>query len=288
MGRARAGRRRRQLQPGDDARGARRPLAQGRRGQRAARGARRRRSPSSARCPATTGTSRCSSWFGIDMVTVPMNDDGPDAEAVAQLAATDPSIKGMWVVPTYANPSGSVVSQEVAARLASMETAAPDFKIFWDNAYAFHHLTEDEAKSADMLTLAAAAGPPAPADHVRLDLEDHLRRRRRGVPGRLGRDREVVRRPPRQGLDRPGQAQPAAPPAVLRLAPGRARPHDPAPRDHRAEVRRGASACSTERLGGLEVATWTTADRRLLRQPRRAATAPRPGWSRWPRRPASR
>jgi DNA-binding transcriptional MocR family regulator len=100
------------------------------------------------------------SWFGIDMVTVPMLDDGPDAEAVARLAASDPSIKGIWIVPTYANPSGSVVSQEVAARLTSMETAAPDFKIFWDNAYAFHHLTEDEAKSADVLTLAAAAGHP--------------------------------------------------------------------------------------------------------------------------------
>jgi DNA-binding transcriptional MocR family regulator len=100
------------------------------------------------------------SWFGIDTVTVPMNDDGPDAEAVARLAAADPSIKGMWVVPTYANPTGSVVSQEVADRLVSMETAAPDFKIFWDNAYAFHHLTEDEAKSADILSLAAAAGHP--------------------------------------------------------------------------------------------------------------------------------
>ncbi len=99
-------------------------------------------------------------WFGIDTVTVPMNEDGPDAEAVAELAAKDPSIKGIWVVPTYANPTGSIVSQEVAARLASMETAAPDFKIFWDNAYAFHHLTEDEAKSADVLSLAAAAGHP--------------------------------------------------------------------------------------------------------------------------------
>lgn len=99
-------------------------------------------------------------WFGIDTVTVPMNDDGPDAEAVAALAAGDPSIKGMWVVPTYANPTGSVASQEVAARLASMPTAAPDFKIFWDNAYALHHLTEDEAKSADIVSLASAAGNP--------------------------------------------------------------------------------------------------------------------------------
>jgi aspartate/methionine/tyrosine aminotransferase len=98
--------------------------------------------------------------LGIEMITVPMHDDGPDAEAVARLVAEDASIKGMWVVPTYANPAGSVCSQEVAARLASMETAAPDFKIFWDNAYALHHLTEDEAKSADILSLAAAAGHP--------------------------------------------------------------------------------------------------------------------------------
>src|SRR6476661_1190033 len=94
------------------------------------------------------------------MVTVPMNDDGPDVDAVAALAANDPSIKGIWIVPTYANPSGSIVTQEIAERLASMPTAAPDFKIFWDNAYAFHHLTEDEAKSADILSLASAAGHP--------------------------------------------------------------------------------------------------------------------------------
>ena len=99
-------------------------------------------------------------WFGIEMVTVPVNADGPDPDAVAELAGEDPSIKGLWVVPTYANPSGSIVSQEVAERLASMTTAAPDFKIFWDNAYAFHHLTEAEAKSADILSLASTAGHP--------------------------------------------------------------------------------------------------------------------------------
>ena len=180
-------------------------------------------------------------WFGIDTVTVPMNEDGPDAEAVAELAAKDPSIKGMWVVPTYANPTGSIVSQEVAARLASMETAAPDFKIFWDNAYAFHHLTEDEAKSADILTLAAAAGHPHRPVHLRLDLQDHLRRRRGRLPRRLGRDGEVVPREPRQGRDRAGQAEPAPARGVLRLPAGRARPHAQAPRDHRAEVRGGAA-----------------------------------------------
>jgi DNA-binding transcriptional MocR family regulator len=98
--------------------------------------------------------------LGIDMVTVPMRADGPDIEAVARLAGSDPSVKGMWLVPTYSNPTGAVTSGEVAARLAGMRTAAPDFRIFWDNAYAFHHLTEDETKTADILGLAAAAGHP--------------------------------------------------------------------------------------------------------------------------------
>lgn len=98
--------------------------------------------------------------LGIEMVTVDMHDDGPDMAAVEALVKDDPTVKGIWIVPTYANPTGAVVSQEVAARLAAMPTAAPDFTIFWDNAYAFHHLTEDEAKSADILTLAAASGNP--------------------------------------------------------------------------------------------------------------------------------
>lgn len=98
--------------------------------------------------------------YGIEMVTVPMREDGPDAAAVEELVKNDRSIKGMWIVPTYANPAGSVISEEVAARLAAMPTAAPDFKIFWDNAYAFHHLTEDEAKSVDIISVCSAAGHP--------------------------------------------------------------------------------------------------------------------------------
>lgn len=99
-------------------------------------------------------------WFGIEMLTVPMTDTGPDVDAVAALVASDPSVKGMWLVPTYANPTGQVTTQDVAARLAAMPTAAPDFKIFWDNAYALHHLTAEETKSADIVTLAAVAGHP--------------------------------------------------------------------------------------------------------------------------------
>ena len=99
-------------------------------------------------------------WLGIEMVPIPMTEHGPDAEAAAALAKDDPSIKGIWVVPTYSNPTGDTVTQEVADRLVSMPTAAPDFKILWDNAYALHHLTPAETKSADVLSLAAAAGNP--------------------------------------------------------------------------------------------------------------------------------
>ncbi|MEP7737127.1 aminotransferase class I/II-fold pyridoxal phosphate-dependent enzyme [Nocardioides sp. 31GB23] len=98
--------------------------------------------------------------LGIEMLSVPMHEDGPDVEAVAALVADDPAVKGMWVVPTYANPTGSVVSPEVAQALMSMPTAAPDFRVFWDNAYALHHLGDEEVRSADALGLAAAAGHP--------------------------------------------------------------------------------------------------------------------------------
>jgi DNA-binding transcriptional MocR family regulator len=98
--------------------------------------------------------------FGLEMVTVPMTPDGPDAEAVAALVADDPTVKGLWVVPTYANPDGAVVSEAVARRLVSMPTAAPDFRILWDNAYAVHHLTANETKTANAIDLAEQAGNP--------------------------------------------------------------------------------------------------------------------------------
>ena len=99
-------------------------------------------------------------WLGIEMVTVEMGENGPDVEAIEALVAADPSIKGMWLVPTYANPTGTVTSEAVARRLASMHTAAPDFTILWDNAYALHHLTDDEITTADIVGLCAEAGNP--------------------------------------------------------------------------------------------------------------------------------
>lgn len=97
--------------------------------------------------------------YGIDMVNVDMLDDGPDMAAVRELVQ-DPTVKGMWIVPTYSNPTGATVSETVAAELAAMETAAPDFRIYWDNAYALHHLTEERTKSADILGLCSASGHP--------------------------------------------------------------------------------------------------------------------------------
>jgi DNA-binding transcriptional MocR family regulator len=98
--------------------------------------------------------------LGIELVPVPMTDDGPDMDVVEQLVAADPTVKGIWCVPKYSNPTGAVYSDETVRRLASMPTAAPDFRIIWDNAYAVHHLTEDEVEIADVLTLAAEAGHP--------------------------------------------------------------------------------------------------------------------------------
>ncbi|WP_027479308.1 aminotransferase class I/II-fold pyridoxal phosphate-dependent enzyme [Gryllotalpicola ginsengisoli] len=97
--------------------------------------------------------------LGIRMIPVPMNDDGPDVDAVRAALETDPTIKGIWCVPVYSNPTGAVYSREVAEALVSLP-AADDFRIFWDNAYAVHHLTDWRPEPIDILQLAADAGNP--------------------------------------------------------------------------------------------------------------------------------
>ena len=98
--------------------------------------------------------------LGIRMIPVPMRADGPDMDEVERLVATDDTIKGIWTVPTYSNPTGAVYSAEVARRLAEMPTAAADFRILWDNAYVVHHLTDDTPSTPDILVLCEQAGNP--------------------------------------------------------------------------------------------------------------------------------
>ncbi|MEJ4098851.1 aminotransferase [Corynebacterium mastitidis] len=97
--------------------------------------------------------------FGFEMIPVPMLEHGPDVEAIREIVK-DPQVKGMWSVPIFGNPTGVTYSEEVTRALAGMETAAPDFRIVWDNAYAVHTLTEDFPTVHNVLDLAREAGHP--------------------------------------------------------------------------------------------------------------------------------
>jgi DNA-binding transcriptional MocR family regulator len=98
--------------------------------------------------------------MGIEMIPVPIRDDGPDVDLIEELVAVDPAIKGLWAVPVFANPTGVTYSWENVRRLVQMRTAANDFRLFWDNAYAVHTLTLDFPRQVDVLGLAAKAGNP--------------------------------------------------------------------------------------------------------------------------------
>jgi DNA-binding transcriptional MocR family regulator len=98
--------------------------------------------------------------LGIELLSVPLLDDGPDMDAVEALVTADPHVKGMWCVPKYSNPTGTVYSRATIHRLAAMKTAASDFRLFWDNAYAVHHLTTERIEIDNIDEACARAGHP--------------------------------------------------------------------------------------------------------------------------------
>ncbi|NLM37148.1 MAG: aminotransferase class I/II-fold pyridoxal phosphate-dependent enzyme [Firmicutes bacterium] len=99
-------------------------------------------------------------FFNIEMVTVPLLDDGPDMDFVEELVAKDETIKGIWCVPKHSNPTGITYSDQVVTRLARMKTQAPDFRIFWDNAYAWHDFTAAPVPLKNILTACKEANHP--------------------------------------------------------------------------------------------------------------------------------
>ena len=103
---------------------------------------------------------RITEFFGVEMINIPTTEDGPDMDMVEQYVNNDPAVKGIWCVQQYANPSGIVYSDETVKRFANLKPAAPDFRIFWDNAYCIHHLVDNPKMILPILAEAKKAGNP--------------------------------------------------------------------------------------------------------------------------------
>ena len=97
--------------------------------------------------------------FGFELITIPMTADGPDMDAVEE-AVKDPAVKGMWCVPKYSNPEGVIYSEETIRRIASLQAAAPDFLVMWDNAYCIHEFEGGYVEFPDILSICEQCGNP--------------------------------------------------------------------------------------------------------------------------------
>lgn len=110
-------------------------------------------------CPGYDRHFRITQSFGMELIPIPMTEEGPDMEQVEHWAA-DPEVKGIWCVPKYSNPDGIIYSSSTIARMAALKPVAPDFMILWDNAYCVHQFRGDYRPMPDMLSLCAQNGNP--------------------------------------------------------------------------------------------------------------------------------